>query len=75
MRNDLSSKNLSVTEKNIKDNGDLQQELKAKTGGDLRVPVLLIGETVVAGYDANKLQLALQKSGHLPADPATDEDQ
>ena len=74
MRKDLTSKNLSVTEKNIKDNGDLQQELKAKTGGDLRVPVLLIGEKVVAGYDADKLRAALQQAGHLPQEQSVVEE-
>ena len=65
MRNDLAEKNITFTEKNIKDNGELQQQLKAKTGGDLRVPVLLIGEEVVAGYDAEKLKTALQASGYI----------
>lgn len=63
LRNDLSSKKLSVTEKNIKDNGLLQQELKSKTGGDLRVPVLLIGDKVVAGYNQGNLVTALKEAG------------
>ncbi len=75
MRNDLSAKNISITEKNIKDNGDLQQELKAKTGGDIRVPVLMIGEKVVAGYDAAKLKTALQEAGYLEAEPVADSTQ
>ena len=64
MRKHLSGKNIPVTEKNIKDNGELQQELKAKTGGDLRVPVLLIGEKVVAGYDVSSLSAALVAAGY-----------
>ncbi len=68
MRDHLSGKNISVTEKNIKDNGELQQELKSKTGGDLRVPVLLIGQKVIAGYDAANLTSALRDAGYLPAD-------
>ena len=75
MRKDLSSKSINVTEKNIKDNGELQQELKAKTGGDLRVPVLMIGEKVIAGYDAANLKTALQQAGYLQADTVTDSDE
>ena len=68
MRDHLSGKNISVTEINIKDNGELQQELKSKTGGDLRVPILLIGEKVLAGYNSINLTLALKDAGYLPAD-------
>lgn len=65
MREYLSGKDIAVTEKNIKDNGELQLELKTKTGGDLRVPVLLIGEKVIAGYDAQNLTMALTEAGYL----------
>ena len=68
MRKDLSGKNITITEKNIKDNGELQLELKTKTGGDLRVPVLLIGEEVIAGYDAENLRIALTKAGYMADD-------
>ncbi len=64
MRDYLSGRKISVTEKNIKDNGALQQELKSKTGGDLRVPVLLIGEKVVAGFDETGLTTALREAGY-----------
>ncbi|NKB37810.1 MAG: hypothetical protein GKR93_11670 [Gammaproteobacteria bacterium] len=71
MRKDLSSKNINITEKNIKDNGELQQELKIKTDGDLRVPVLIIGEKIISGYDAAKLEVALQQAGYLKEDSNT----
>ena len=67
LREDLSARNISVTEKNIKDNGLLQQELKSKTGGDLRVPVLLIGEQVISGYEKDSLSSALEKAGYESA--------
>ena len=65
MREDLAKKNIAVTEKNIKDDGELQLELKTKTGGDPRVPVLLIGDKVIAGYDAQNLTTALTEAGYL----------
>ncbi|MFT5134439.1 MAG: glutaredoxin [Gammaproteobacteria bacterium] len=67
-RSDLSEKNIAFTEKNIKDNGELQLELKTKTGGELRVPVLLIGEQVITGYDAANLKIALTKAGYIVED-------
>ncbi len=68
MREHLSTSNLEVTEKNIKDNGELQQELKSKTGGDMRVPVLLIGDKVVAGYNQENLSAALKEAGYEVAE-------
>ena len=43
---------------------ELQLELKTKIGGDLRVPVLLIGEKVVLGYDRAGLTSALKDAGY-----------
>lgn len=65
VREHLSASNIRITEKNIKDNGELQQELKSKTGGDLRVPVLLVGEKVVAGYDRENLSAVLREAGYI----------
>jgi len=64
----LSVRNISLTEKNIKDNGALQQELKGKTGGDLRVPVLLIGDKAISGYDRSSLTSALTTAGYIMDD-------
>ena len=64
MRKHLSANNLQVTEKNIEGNGELQQELKSKTGGELRVPILLVGEKVVAGYDEYNVNTALKEAGY-----------
>jgi glutaredoxin len=68
VRKHLSVRNIPVTEKNIKDNGLLQQELKSKTGGDLRVPVLLIGDKVLSGYDHTNLTNALTAAGYKAED-------
>jgi glutaredoxin len=61
----LSVRNIAVTEKNVSDAAALQQELKGKTGGDLRVPVLLVGEKVLSGYNRSKLIAALTKAGYI----------
>ena len=64
--------NIAVTEKNIQGNSGLQPELKTKTGGDLRVPVLLTGKKVIAGYNAEKLNLALADAGYIDEEAKTD---
>jgi len=60
----LTVRNISFTGKNIKDNGALQQELKGKTAGNLRVPVLLIGDKAIAGYNRDSLASALTDAGY-----------
>jgi glutaredoxin len=65
VRKHLSEKNISLTEKNVEGNGELQHELKTKTGGDLRVPVLVIGDKVIPGFDETKLTNALTDAGFL----------
>jgi glutaredoxin len=69
----LSVRNLSVTEKNVTDSVALQDELKDKTGGDLRVPVLLVGGKALSGYNRSNLIDALTKAGHI-SDEEDDED-
>ncbi len=61
----LAVRNISLTEKNVKDDVALQQELKSKTGGDLRVPVLVIGEKTVSGYNRSGLTSALTEAGYI----------
>lgn len=60
----LSARNIPVSEKNVKDNFELQEELKEKTGGDLQVPVVVIGTDVIKGYQRNTLLKALQDAGY-----------
>lgn len=59
----LSVRNISVTEKNVATDPALQQELKDKAG-DLRVPLLLIGDQKLAGYNREALLNALTAAGY-----------
>jgi glutaredoxin len=68
----LSVRNLSVEEKNVNDNPALQEELKA-AAGDLRVPVLLVGDKVLTGYNRAELLAALQAAGLEPEKAAAEE--
>lgn len=60
----LSVRNISFTEKNVNENIKLQEELKEKTGGDLRVPVLMIGNNAISGYNRGTLLAALEEAGY-----------
>ena len=60
----LEVRKISVTEKDVSGNADLQKELKDKTGGDLRVPVLVMGDKVLTGYDRSALLAALAAEGY-----------
>ena len=64
LREFLDIRKISVTEKNVSDNVELQEELKDKTGGDLRVPVLVIGDKVLSGYNRTSLLQALADAGY-----------
>ena len=65
----LAVRNISVTEKNVAEDAALQLELKDKAG-DLRVPVLLIGEHTLAGYNREALLNALKDAGYKENTPA-----
>ena len=67
----LSVRNISVTEKNVANDAALQQELKDKAG-DLRVPVLLIGDQKLAGYNRDALLNALKAAGYKEQNPAAE---
>jgi glutaredoxin len=64
VREFLDIRKISVTEKDISKDVELQNELKEKTGGDLRVPVVLIGDKVLSGYNRASLQEALAAAGY-----------
>jgi glutaredoxin len=63
----LSVRQIAVTEKNIADDVALQNELKEKAG-ELQVPVLMIGDKVLTGYNRASLIQALTESGHITAE-------
>jgi glutaredoxin len=62
----VSEKNLSLTEKDVESDFDLQQELKSKNNGQLRVPVLLVGEKAITGFNPEELTAALAGAGYIP---------
>lgn len=64
VREFLQIRNIPITEINVSDDFNLQEELKEKTGGDLRVPVLLLGEKVLSGYNRTELLQALGDAGY-----------
>lgn len=59
----LQLRNIPFTTKNVNDSIEVQNELKEKTG-ELKVPVTIIGEDAIVGYDRKRLLSALQKAGH-----------
>ena len=75
IREFLSVRNISASEKNVADDVALQDELKDKTGGDLRVPVLLVGNKVLSGYNRTNLISALTDAGYISASPKEDEEE
>jgi len=64
LREFLSIRELQVTEKNVADDVNLQNELK-DLAGELQVPVLLVGSKVLTGYNRTALLQALTESGHI----------
>jgi len=63
VRNSLSAREIPFTEKDIQDNGELQEELKSFTGG-LTVPALSVGAAVVTGYRRDAIDDALAQAGY-----------
>ena len=59
----LNTRNISVTEKNVNDNLDLQTELTELTGS-LKVPTTVIGEEVLTGYSRTKFLNILKAAGY-----------
>ncbi len=56
----LDEKGVSYEEIDITENPEAAEEMKEKTG-QMGVPVTVIGEEVVVGYNKNKLEKLLQE--------------
>ena len=69
VRNALSTRRVPFHEKNVQDDAASQNELKSKTG-NLTVPSVLVGATVLTGYNRSALDSALNQAGY-PAPDAT----
>ena len=63
----LGSRNISITEKNVNDNLELQKELTALSGS-LKVPTTVIGEEILTGYSRSKFLSVLEAAGYKKED-------
>lgn len=63
VRNLLNTRNLPFTEKNVQDNAEMQEELKAVTGR-LTVPTTKIGSNISTGYSRSAIDNALEQAGY-----------
>lgn len=63
VRHVLSSRQLPFTEKDVQDNGEMQEELKSMTGA-LTVPAMVVGEKVATGYSRAEIDGALRAAGY-----------
>lgn len=70
VRNALTSRGAPFNEKNVQDDATGQSELKDKTGA-LTVPSVLIGSTVLNGYNRSALDSALNQAGYPAPDTAS----
>lgn len=67
VRNALSKRGVPINEKNVEDNTANQDEMKAKIG-NMTVPALVIGSTVLTGYNRSAIDGALNQAGYpVPA--------
>lgn len=69
VRNALSTRRVPFNEKNVQDDAASQNELKSKTG-NLTVPSVLIGATVLTGYNRSALDSAFNQAGYPAPDAA-----
>jgi glutaredoxin len=60
---------IALTEKNVDNNVELQKELTEKAG-ELKVPTVVINDTVISGYDRVKMISTLEAAGYSDTVPA-----
>jgi len=61
VRNYLQARNISFEEKDVKDNAELQKELNDKAGA-LKVPSLVVDDSVITGFDESAMEQVFEKS-------------
>jgi glutaredoxin len=59
----LKNRNISITEKNASEDVSIQKELTELTG-TLKVPVVVIGEKTITGYNRSELKATLENAGY-----------
>lgn len=69
----LAVRNIRPVEKNVASDVKLQEELKARAG-DLRVPVTIVGDTVVNGYNRAELLAAVEAGGYGESGSAAEDE-
>ena len=70
VREYLQNRNIAITEKNVFDNVDLQTEMKDLTGKE-SVPVVVIGEAVIIGFNRTEMKAALAALGFKEPETVT----
>ena len=60
---------IALTEKNVENNVELQKELAGKAG-ELKVPTVVINDTVISGYDRTRMISALEAAGYKETESA-----
>ncbi len=58
----MSARNIRITEKDVNENTEYQNELKEKVGA-LKVPTVIIGDQAIVGYNRDKLLAGLNALG------------
>ena len=60
----LGTRNIGITEKDVNDNLELQNEL-TELAGALKVPTTIIGDEIITGYSRSKFLAALEAAGYV----------
>ncbi|MEM7027871.1 MAG: glutaredoxin family protein [Pseudomonadota bacterium] len=63
VREFLNTRNISITEKNVNEDLEMQKELSAITGS-LQVPTAIIGDEIITGYSRSKFLEVLEAAGY-----------
>lgn len=67
IREFLQARDIAVTVKDVSFEQAMQEELQALTG-TLRAPVVVIGESILSGYNRSELTTALTAAGYAEAE-------
>ena len=60
----LTVNNIPMTEKNVTDNDEIREELVITTGINAGVPVLIVGDQLIRGFDNIRMASLLRDAGY-----------